>query len=367
LKTRTQPQLGQLLIIGFDGTEISPSLASLLQRVQPAGVILFARNIVRVEQTYKLLKDCQAQVEVPLFRCVDLEGGKVDRLRNAIGPAPSPADVFASGNRKLYRGHGRVIGENCRAVGFNVDFAPAMDLAFEASKSVMSSRAVSADPKETATYAREFLGGLHASGVLGCGKHFPGLGEGTLDSHHELPVIEKPWKKLWEQDLAPFRTLRRSLPFIMVSHAAYPAVTRERTPASLSRKWISDILKKRMGYRGLVASDDLEMGGVLMAAPIEQAAAGFVRAGGDLCLICHKAEFVTRSFAEMQRLVAEDRAFAMRATESVKRVLAFKKKSRGLRRWAKAPDANTVERLSRRLWEFSELVRLETIRRRELA
>jgi beta-N-acetylhexosaminidase len=367
LKTRTQPQLGQLLIIGFDGTEMSPSLASLLQRVQPAGVILFARNIVSAEQTYKLLKDCQAQVEVPLFRCVDLEGGKVDRLRSAIGPAPSPADVFASRNRKLYRGHGRVIGENCRTVGFNVDFAPAMDLAFEASKSVMSSRAVSADPKETSLYAREFLAGLASSRVLGCGKHFPGLGEGTLDSHHELPVIEKPWKKLWEQDLTPFRTLRRELPFIMVSHAAYPAVTRERTPASLSKKWITDILKKKIGYRGLVASDDLEMGGVLSAAPLELAAVGFVKAGGDLCLICHKEEFVAGSFAEMERLFANDRAFTKRAAESVKRVLAFKKRSHGLQGWAKAPDASAVERLSRRLWEFSEQVRLETIRRQELA
>jgi beta-N-acetylhexosaminidase len=367
LKIRTQPQLGQLLVIGFDGTEMSSSLGSLLRRVQPAGVILFARNIVSAEQTHKLLKDCQTQVDVPLFRCVDLEGGKVDRLRNAIGSAPSPADVFASGNRKLYRSHGRVIGENCGAVGFNVDFAPAMDLAFEASKSVMSSRAVSADPKETVLYAREFLAGLDSSGVLGCGKHFPGLGEGTLDSHHELPVIEKSWKKLWEQDLAPFRTLRRELPFVMVSHAAYPAVTREKTPASLSKKWISNILKKKIGYRGLIASDDLEMGGVLSAAPIEQAAVSFVKAGGDLCLICHKEEFVARSFAEMERLFADNRAFAKRAAQSVKRVLAFKRKAPGLRRWAKAPDASAVERLSRRLWEFSEQVRLETIRRQELA
>jgi beta-N-acetylhexosaminidase len=248
-----------------------------------------------------------------------------------------------------------------------VDFAPALDLAFEASKSVMSSRAVSADPKDTASYAREFLAGLGSSGVLGCGKHFPGLGEGTLDSHHELPVIEKTWKKLWEQDLVPFRALRHELPFIMVSHAAYPAVTREQTPASLSKKWISEILKKKMGYRGLIASDDLEMGGVLSAAPIEQVAIGFVKAGGDLCLICHKEEFVAKSAAEMERLFADDREFAKRAAESIKRVLAFKKKSPILRRWAKAPDTNAVERLSRRLWEFSEKVRLETIRRRELA
>ena len=346
---------------------MSPGLASLLQRVQPAGVILFARNIVSPEQTYQLLKDCQAQVSAPLFRCVDLEGGKVDRLRNVIGPAPSPAEVFALGNRALFRKHGRVIGENCRALGFNVDFAPAVDLAFEASRSVMNSRLVSADPKKTVLYAREFLAGLRAAGVLGCGKHFPGLGEGNLDSHHDLPVIEKLWKKLWAEDLVPYRSLRRELRFVMVSHAAYPAVTREKVPASLSRKWITDVLRKKIGYRGLIASDDLEMGGVLSAAPIEQAAVGHIRAGGDLCLICHKEEFVARAFEEMARTAERDRAFGRRAADSIVRVLTFKKKAKQLGRWTKFPTQELVQRLSRTLWEFSEQVRLDTIHRQESA
>jgi len=337
---------------------MSAALASLLKRIQPAGVILFARNIVSAAQTYKLLKDCQAQVSVPLFRCVDLEGGKVDRLRNVLGPAPSAAEVFASGDRKLFRKHGRVIGENCRAVGFNVDFAPAIDLAFEASRSVMESRLVSADPKKTALYAREFLAGLKGAGVLGCGKHFPGLGEGNLDSHHDLPVIEKSWKKLWAEDLAPYRALRRELPFVMVSHAAYPAITGENVPASLSKKWITEVLRKKIGYRGLIASDDLEMGGVLAAAPIEQAAVEHIRAGGDLCLVCHKEEFVTRAYEELTLIAEKDRKFAARVADSSRRLLAFKKKTTMLGRWAKAPLPMVVERLSRQLWEFGEQVRL---------
>jgi beta-N-acetylhexosaminidase len=360
-------RISQLLIVGFDGTEMSPGLASLLERIQPAGVILFARNIVSAEQTYRLLKDCQARVSTPLFRCVDLEGGKVDRLRNALGPAPSAADVFASGDRKSFRQHGRVIGSNCRALGFNVDFAPALDLAFEASRTVMASRLVSDDPKETIVYAREFLAGLQTARVLGSGKHFPGLGEGQLDSHHELPVINKSWKKLWEQDLVPYRALRSQLPFVMVSHAAYPAVTREATPASLSKKWITEILRKKIGYRGLIVSDDLEMGGVLSAAPIEQAAVGHIRAGGDLCLICHKEEFVTRAYEELIRAADADQAFARRATESARRVLSFKQKNKHLARWASPPAAETVQRLSRRLWEFGEQVRLEAIHHQETA
>jgi beta-N-acetylhexosaminidase len=346
------------MIVGFDGTEMAAALASLLRRIQPAGVILFARNIVSAEQSYKLLKDCQAQVAAPLFRCVDLEGGKVDRLRSVIGPAPSAADVFAARGRALYRKHGRLIGENCRALGFNVDFAPAVDLAFEASSSVMASRLVSADPKKTVAYAREFLAGLRTAGVLGCGKHFPGLGEGNLDSHQHLPIIQKSWRKLWDEDLAPYRAMRRDFPFVMVSHAAYPSVTREKTPASISKKWITDILRKKIGYRGLICSDDLEMGGVLEAAPIEQAAVEHVRAGGDLCLLCHKEEFVTRAYEELVRKSERDPRFAARAAESVQRVMAFKKKAKAMARWAKAPTDAVVAQLSRKLWEFGEQVRL---------
>ena len=318
--------IGQLLIIGFDGIEMSPRLASLLATIQPAGVILFARNITGAAQTHRLLRECQKCVATPLFTCVDLEGGQVDRLRNVIGSAPSAADVFATGDRKLFRKHGRVIGENCRSLGFNVDFAPTLDLALEASKSVMSSRSVSADPKKAITYAREFLRGLGDAKVLGCGKHFPGLGEANLDTHHELPSVDKSFKKLWEQDLLPYRIMRRELPFVMISHAAFPAVTKGREPASLSKKWITDILRKKIGYRGLVCSDDLEMGGVLAAAPIEQAAIGHIRAGGDLALICHQEDFIRRAHEAMIIEAERDRGFARRVQESARRVLAFKKK-----------------------------------------
>ena len=361
---RSSSNIGQLLIIGFDGTEMTPRIASLLTRVQPAGVILFARNISGAEQTHALLRECQKCVAAPLFTCVDLEGGKVDRFRNVLGPAPAPADVFATGSRKLFRKHGRIIGENCRALGFNVDFAPTLDLAFEASRSVMSSRAVSDDPKAVVGYARAFLRGLGHAGVLGCGKHFPGLGEGNLDSHHDLPIIEKPLKKLWEQDLAPYRTLRRELPFVMVSHAAFPAVTKERTPASLSKKWITDILRKKIGYRGLICSDDLEMGGVLAAGPIEQAAIGHIRAGGDLGLICHQEEFIVRAYEAMVREAERDRGFRGRVEESAKRVLAFKKKHLAKPR-TQAPTVARVEKLSRQLWEFGEEIRMATLDRQE--
>jgi beta-N-acetylhexosaminidase len=302
-----------------------------------------------------------------MFLCVDMEGGTVDRLKNAIAPAPSAAEVFAAEDRRLFRKHGKLIGESCRALGFNTDFAPVLDLALEPSRTVMGSRAVSPDPRQASVYAREFLAGLREAGVLGCGKHFPGLGEANLDTHHELPAVAKPLKRLWVEDLLPYRTLRRQMPLVMVSHAAYPEVTHDRTPASLSKKWITDILRKKIGYRGLVVSDDLEMGGVLKAAPIEQAAVEHLRAGGDLCLICHQEEFVVRAYEALVKEAERDRKFAGRVAESSKRLLAFKKKSRELKRRVSQPTAAKLQSLSRQLWEFSEQVRLETIGRKESA
>lgn len=363
--------IGQVLIIGFDGTETSPRLASLLAKIQPAGLILFARNIAGAEQTFGLIRECRKRVGVPLFTCVDLEGGTVDRFRNVMGSAPSAAEVFGTGSRALFRKHGRVLGENCRALGFNVDFAPVLDLAYEASRSVMSSRAVSDDPRKVVIYAREFLRGLGDAGVLGCGKHFPGLGEAALDTHHELPCVEKPLRKLWDEDLLPYRSLRRALPMVMISHAAYPAVTKELIPASLSKKWITDILRKKIRYNGLIVSDDMEMGAVLDFAPLEQTVVQHIRAGGDLALICHKEEMVARAHEALIHEAERDRKFGRRILESARRVLAFKKQSYDRKSAAKsrnpAPTSARVERLTRQLWEFGEEIRLATLARRESA
>src|SRR5437868_13995690 len=138
--------------MGFDDTDMSSNLRSLITRVQPGGVVLFARNISTAQQTCDLLKACQQLVPTPMFRCVDMEGGLVDRLQKAIAPTPSPAAVFATADRKLFRKHGRFIGAECRAAGFNTDFAPVSDISFEASRIVMASRAVSFDPNRVVFY-----------------------------------------------------------------------------------------------------------------------------------------------------------------------------------------------------------------------
>jgi beta-N-acetylhexosaminidase len=354
-------QAGQLLIMGFDGTAPTTTLRALLAAIQPGGIILFRRNILSAEQTWELLRGCREAVSAPMFLCVDMEGGTVDRLKDAIAPAPSAAHVFATENKKLFRAHGRLIGEEVRALGFNTDFAPVLDLAFDAAAPVMGTRVVSRDPRHVIQYAHEFLRGLRDARVLGCGKHFPGLGEADLDTHKMLPLISKSWKALWKEDLYPYRALRREMPFVMVAHAAYPQVSKGTLPASLSKKWMTDILRKKIGYRGLIISDDLEMGGVQAAARIEEAAVETLHAGADMYLVCHNEERVWRAHEAVVREAERDRKFARRLREAAERVLRFKRASRSVREFPKAPSVKTTRRLRQRMEEFAAQIQKETV------
>jgi beta-N-acetylhexosaminidase len=294
-----------------------------------------------------------------MFLCVDLEGGTVDRLKKVIAPAPSVERVFATGDRKLWRMHGQILGLEARALGFNTDFAPVFDLGLPASRSVLSSRTASASAKEVVAYSKEFLRGLKTAKVLGCGKHFPGLGEANLDSHHEMPVVHKSWKEMWAEDLMPYRQLHRDVPFVMVAHAAYPEVTKDNLPASLSRHWMTDVLRKKIGYRGLILSDDLEMGGVLSAGPIEEVAVETLRAGADMFLVCHNLELVERAYAAVLREAEGNRKFAAQVAQAAKRVVSFKKRSPALRGFAAEPKARVVQHLKKIVERFSQVTAAE--------
>lgn len=354
--------VGRLMIMGFDGTAMSERLQNMLTTLRPGGVILFKRNIEEAAQTHRLLRDVQKLAEGPLFRCVDMEGGTVDRFRDAVARIPSAAEVAATGSAKLYRKHGELIGRQLRALGFNTDFAPCLDLGLEASRSALGPRTVSADSHEVVRYAREFLGGLREARVLGCAKHFPGLGGGALDSHEGLPTVERTWKQVWEEDLAPYRALRREVAFVMVAHVSYPKIVKGGGPASLSRRWIDGVLREKIGYRGLVISDDLDMGGVLNGASIEDAAVGTLTAGSDMLLVCQKEEHVWRAFEAVVRRGERDSKFAQMVAAKARRVRAFQKKSAEVgAKLPPAPTAQCVDILRRRVWEFSEALRMSSL------
>ena len=349
-------QVGQLMMVGFEGSEATPHVQNVLRGIQPGGVILFARNIQTAPQCYSLLAECRKTTDVPIFTCVDLEGGTVDRLREVIAHAPSEEEVSHTGSKKLFRKHGALLGTEARALGFNVDFAPVSDLGYESARPVLGSRTVSPDPEETITFVHEFLAGMKSAGVLGCGKHFPGLGESTLDSHHHLPVIHKSWERLWAEDLLPYRKLHKQFPFAMVAHCAYPAVTGDSTPASLSKEWIMEILKKRIGFRGIALADDMEMGGVLAAESIDRAAVETVRAGSDMYLVCRKEEFILICFEAVLREAERDHKFAAMVAAAAQHVIRFKKAARELRSVALAPTEKTVQKLRKAMEDFKREV-----------
>lgn len=345
--------------MGLEGPDTPPATGRLLSSMHPGGIILFARNIQSPHQCAQLLRICQTAVKIPLFRCVDLEGGTVDRLRNIVAPAPSVADVVRTDSDKMFEKHGRLIGEEVRALGFNVDFAPVFDLDLPESRNVLTSRTVSADPQQIIRYAKRFLKGLNSANVLGCGKHFPGLGGANLDTHKELPAIPRSWKEIWLEDLLPYRELRKHIPFVMVAHALYPQAMNsdKKKPASLSRSWITDVLKKKMGYDGLVISDDLEMGGVLAAASMEEAALETIRAGADIFLVCQKEEFVWRCYEAVLKEAERDRRFEQLVTRAADRVLKLKASSKPLRQtMVQEPSADQVHKLAARMHEFTEEV-----------
>jgi beta-N-acetylhexosaminidase len=296
---------GSLLVVGLSGTELTGLERAWLRLLRPGGVILFRRNIANVRQTRALLNEATVLCASHSFRCVDVEGGTVDRLRDSLAPMPSAQAVARvaalRGSHTVARQHGELIGRGARAFGFNTTLAPVLDLALPESAAVMRTRAVARDAEGVARYARAMLDGLHSQGVAGCGKHFPGLGAGSLDSHVETPRIERTWNKLWREDLAPYRALCETLPMVMVNHAAYPKTPGKERPASISAFWMTTVLRKKIGFAGIIFSDDLEMGGILQFMPIEDAAVEAVRAGMDTMEICHSPELILRGYEALVR------------------------------------------------------------------
>jgi beta-N-acetylhexosaminidase len=306
--------VGSLLIVGLSGTVLTNAEREWLKLIRPAGIILFRRNIETAAQTRNLLAEATALSAAHSFRCVDVEGGSVDRLRDALASMPSAKAVMLaathSGDANLIREQGELIAQAVKAFGFNTTLAPVLDLALPESAAVMGMRAAAPAAAGVTEYAREFLAGLKTYGVAGCGKHFPGLGGGSLDSHLETPAIGRGSRELWREDLAPYRDLRNRLPMVMVNHAVYPATPGKNCPASISPYWITTILRKRIGYRGIIFSDDMEMGGILKFTSIEEASVAAIRAGMDLLEICHSPELISRAHEAL--IVEGNRSVAFR-------------------------------------------------------
>lgn len=357
--------VGQLLLVGLSGAALDATERAWLRLIRPSGTVLFRRNIEEAGQIHTLLESVANIVnEGPLFHAVDVEGGLVDRLRDLIAPMPSPAAVAAAGSRSLARRHGHLIGSELRLLGFNIAFAPVLDLRTAASAEVMRTRVASDDPKAVIAYAEAFLTGLSKAGALGCGKHFPGLGGGALDSHQATPSIDRTWKQLWEEDLLPFRKLHRALPFIMVSHAEYPEAFSkpdpQPLPASISPFWIDRMLRRKIGFRGLIVSDDMEMGGILHHTPMEEAAVAAIAAGCHLIEICKDPALVLTAYEALLAEAERSRSFLNIVEQSAATVRSHRHKL--LRHAGLNPPPSEAETTAMRaaILEFTSQVEART-------
>ncbi len=303
--------VGSLLVVGLSGHELTSLERAWLRLLRPAGVILFRRNIKDAEQTRVLLDEATGLCTRNSVRYVDLEGGTVNRLRDALAPLPSAQAVGMAARRQpaLARQFGEVVARAVRAFGFNTTLAPVVDLALPESAEVMGTRSVAADPARVIDFARAFMAGVAAQKVISCGKHFPGLGGAASDTHFVTPEIPRTWQQVWNEDLAPYRELHKSMPIVMTNHAAYPSTPGKNMPASASRFWITTVLRQRIGYRGMILSDDLEMGGILKFLPVDEAAVEAVRAGSDLVEICHSAELILRTYEALLTAAEKSAAF----------------------------------------------------------
>src|SRR5215470_9929856 len=280
-------QIGQLLIAGFDGHQISPELRSLAREFGLGGVILFARNVVEPEQVAELAFDASRLTpELPCWVSVDQEGGRVARLKAPFTEWPPMATLGRSGDVELADRFARALASELKSVGITLDYAPVLDIHTNPKNPVIGDRALAEKADVVARLGAAIVRALQAEGIAACGKHFPGHGDTSTDSHVELPLVEHPPERLREVEFAPFRAaIDAGVATIMTAHVLVPALD-EKRPATLSKRVVTDLLRRELRFQGVILSDDLEMKGLANDYQVPESAVLAVEAGCDGVLIC---------------------------------------------------------------------------------
>lgn len=288
-------KVGQLFFIGIAGPELDGATRGLLEDIRPGGICLFARNIREAKQTRDLLDGIREVSELEPFLSLDQEGGLVDRLRRVLAPMPAANKIRTVAEARQLA---RLIAESTRILGFNTDFAPVVDVidaAREKDNNGLYSRAFGGTADEATVLAGTFLDELQAGGMLGCIKHFPGLGAAAVDSHEDLPSVAIDDHELETVDLLPYREsiANHDPAFVMVAHAAFPNSKYQisdsdgrKVPSSLNDKFVTELLRNELKFSGISITDDLEMGAILKNYGIGGACVTAVNAGEDMLAIC---------------------------------------------------------------------------------
>ena len=338
LSLSLEQQIGQFFFIGRPGTELDAEARTLLQEVQPGGVIIFGRNVASPQQLRDLLDGVRELLPIPPLIGVDQEGGLVDRLRKIFTPMPSARTIREHGDLSGARGLGRITGEVLRLLGFNINFGPVMSIMTE-ERDLLSnglySRSFGRSPGEVLGYTTVYLRGLQETGIIGCLKHFPGIGAGEVDSHEEMPMVRLSHDDLMAQDLAPYIELFQRkddrVRCVMISHGGFPNIDIMKgvtggllEPASLSHNIVTNLLRKELGYQHLVVTDDLEMGAIAKHCEIEAAVVRAFIAGEDMMLICAHPEIIRRGYHSLLNVARDGKLPKDRMRTSLKRIAAMK-------------------------------------------
>jgi beta-N-acetylhexosaminidase len=278
---------GQFVMVGFAGASVPIELRALAREFGLGGVVLFARNVEEPAQVAELAFEArQLSPETPLWVAVDQEGGRVARLKRPFTEWPPMATLGRAANGPLVARFAAALARELSAVGVTLNFAPVLDVGTNPRNPAIGDRALSDDAARVAEYGRIIIEALQGEGIAACGKHFPGHGDTSVDSHEDLPLVEHPPDRLEEVELVPFRAaVAAGVASVMMGHLLVPAFDADN-PASLSEALIEGALRHGLGFDGLVCTDDLDMKAISARQPVPQAAVRAVAAGCDLVLTC---------------------------------------------------------------------------------
>jgi beta-N-acetylhexosaminidase len=337
--------LGQLLMTGVPGTVLDATSAAAFRRIQPGAFILFGRNIESPAQLRRLCDDLRDLSDTPPIITIDQEGGRVSRLRLIGNEPPNANQLRDKDDLALITAHGCITGRLLRMFGFNLDLCPVLDISFDDdADNSLKGRCYGNNVAQVVRNAGAFNDALQAEGVLSCGKHFPGYSRCPADAHEVLPTVALSRAELDANELAVFRAFADRVDSMMIGHAFYPALDDSGVPTSLSRRIITDLLRGEHGFRGLVMTDDLDMGAILnpygtgdsgLAEVIQRA----ITAGNDLAMICHRVPMVEKAHAA---LAGVPRAELDRALSNM---AAFKTKLSPPEPWSETEFRNRDEQV----------------------
>jgi len=327
LELTSREKIGQLFMIGFLGTSVTPELAAFLKEYKPGGVILFSRNLESIDQIVQLTNDLQhCSPKSPLLIAIDQEGGRVSRLPKGFTIFPPCELIGRCRSGELAYAAAATIAKELKAVGINMNMAPVLDVNSNPDNPVIGDRAFGSSPDRVIEMGLVTAAGLQDSKVVACGKHFPGHGDTNADSHKELPVVDASRERLEAVELPPFRRATAAgIATLMTAHVLYKAMD-DRLPATLSPEIITHLLRDEMRYDGVVITDDLEMHAIVDHYGPGDAAVGAVLAGCDMLLICKERDREIAAFEAVEKAVASGDIDTARLDLSVARIQRVKQR-----------------------------------------